>query len=336
MQPRSPQVILEAIISRTVPPDESVAAIEEIAQAVWVSPRLRGDEPIKDRAGFDGLHAAQSRWLVLLGHEAPAVRAAAAWLAAGFPGEPARAALLARLPVETKIVARVSVILGLGAVGKRADARALHPSLGAPSPEERAAAAVAVVRLDPERQALRELAIAAHASLDGRDLPWNEGNLRGLAQALLRERTDEALAVLAEEPRDAPLLMRIVFPDEDRGDDERLLEELGRRQRSALAYVARTGATVDLARYGIPEDLSRFLGLVPPGPLDRRVSGVPLWKTLRRHVRGLADAEPMLRALPRVEVEQLLDDVRSGAYGLLRMTRQRRPIVPLLEGILTP
>jgi hypothetical protein len=184
---------------------------------------------------------------------------------------------------------------------------------------------------------------------------WSSGRAGAewaLFAALRFQATEGSEADGAEPGEDWPLPSLLaeyaefaVLKEFDGRGDEVLARELSAAQKEALAVA---GAELGLytwaqQRCGVPlrtSDLDRYLGLVPPGPLDRQLqlslrtktADWPLWKWIRFAQRnGLEETliDALTRRLSLSEIVDLYKDVASGAYDPTNLGPSKP--VPLAE-----
>ena len=319
--------------------------------------------------GSDG-----AAWLALLAQGKPAERAQAAHGLGQIAEPPPEAveALCAQIDKERSRTARASELLAVGAIGRRLGQVGGWELLWRLTGEDdelcprppallvRLAATLALGWLSPalvteEGRALFE------ANRDHREkpeaLPWNGGDLGGLIaeqlaviEALDADRVKSEVTRLLEIDRQAAiraderLSERILAPLEGR-EHEPLLEDLSDEQRGLLVFDTEHGLVPEGWRccldFGTPvEDIfvtwRRYLGLTPPGPLDRRIElpyegevrRWPIWKWLRMVAReqvAAAEVEQAIEAaLSAEEIVDLCRDALGLAYGL----RGEQPLHP--------
>ncbi|MFQ5571265.1 MAG: HEAT repeat domain-containing protein [Rhodothermales bacterium] len=266
---------------------------------------------------------------------------------------------------ETEVHVRASALVSLGILSGQVPSEkyldVFDRALEDPVFLVRAAGAVAHVYAhsgEASDALWRVLEAAACARREPPDLfPWAQGAIAGLAAEALtmlapvdRERAVASLLRAVECQvkegdeagedlrREWPLpylvaehLVAMTFERFERRTDEVVLEELDEEQRRTLKRVGSDLGVITWAqRYrGIPHtqgSLRRFLGLVPFGPLDRKVKLAvgpyqetwPIWKWWRVARRGQIDeaalVDHLLDVLDTEEVFALCTDMVSGAY----------------------
>lgn len=176
-------------------------------------------------------------------------------------------------------------------------------------------------------------------SKQAKDLPWFEGELDNLvAVALTRAATHQGnmdvLSLLLDATKNKPTyasvargILDVAFPDEGgRATQLRVPSDLTEVQRRVLKEVIDrdlvhpvSGA---LARHGLlsgPLNLKRFIGLTPPGPMDRAVDGEPLFRLC---IDVMSDRKPesawldAMRALSPDEVIAASEDAAVPPYAV--------------------
>lgn len=278
-------------------------------------------------------HAGEIR--ALLAARAPETRAAAAFSLAWLPREaaPSIAALFAQVAREENTVARAAMLLALGHL-KAPGLRAFLD--GTPLP------ALALVTSEPDAlDEVLDAALAPTAKPVMKGLPFLDGavlRIRTLVlatatvrradlakhQALLArlppELADEAEAwtilVAARAGEGTPL---------DPLDPETLAPAAREvlRAHAACLRTAKNAAFLYQAffRAGLFATIDaneRALGVDPPGPLDARVDGRPLWWWLHRARADLVSFETWLDVVRRSDAVAVLEDAATAPYELYR------------------
>jgi hypothetical protein len=286
--------------------DLSVGGSHERYVANGLLPLLRDDPALAPiRTSVLG---ALDAWISLLGASAPELRAPAAVLLAMLPeaGSRSRDALRRVVDQDRNDKARASAVLALALLahevpdegdGQRfrqlqAKAKGLtHTAAGL---------ALAIVDPDPLPDELRVdlLGVVTKRARPVAGFPWFAGRMDELTAILLmgaavQHHNVDLLRSLLDEMRGSPLqrmlapaLVDVAFAD-DGGHpaDLRLATELSPTQRDVLEQLVKrdlhSSAEDALRVHGLVcgrPDLERFLGLKPPGPIDRVVNGQPLWR----------------------------------------------------------
>ncbi len=268
-----------------------------------------GEEAAPFRASYEAVERAVPALLVLLGDVDSAVRARAAMSLAWFSrkARPIRDALAARLGRENEPEVRASLSLSIvlhdSYVRERVELERVATFLDAADDRERVVAAFATLQHGESRHAarafacLREAVLAEPPLLAWDAMPWNEGDLGGIALRGLQQggprRASELLATLftlLERPTGpddpacklarasiAPLypLATPETPPKTGWSPKNVPADL-RRFAVAVAerpYLGSTGLYDALGRESLPNDLAplrKFLGLATlPSALDR-------------------------------------------------------------------
>lgn len=303
---------------------------------------------------YDAVKAGMPIFIELLADSDADVRVAAAFVLAFVdpPTDGAIDVLLARATSDDDERVRASALLAVGYTCRYARRTDLSDSLtaqldtGTPLLQLCAALALAQLHADAVTAGVR-------GALDrGRETPprvagfwpWADGDMkrfatvvRGAIQSTGEVLTDmRATTNPANDGWDAPLrALRRVFPaDADRTDELMLPGDLDDAQREVLRYFA-DNCTKQLIGYdymtarGLPrylDELRRFLGINPAGPLDAEVRvearTLPIWYALHGALVGTVSRAAVVDAwaqLPAAEALAAATDALDGPY---------RPAVP--------
>ena len=257
-----------------------------------------------------------------------------------------------QLDGETSETAALSELLAIGllAQGRGASgdegraAQAVAARLA--TPMARGASALALVLLDPGATSpavAKDLVALLQSAYDREGVPWCRGQWDLIvASTGWRARRGDDLAVAvagalrAEDPPAvwvAPaqaMLALAGFKKRWQPNDVAIVEELSDAQRAVGTSLARRSGVTNLG-WGMPRsarDRSRWLGLVPPGPLEKRVSfeldgatrELPLWKVWRTLYELQITTEDLPAAIAeRLDADERLEallEVDIGAYGI--------------------
>jgi hypothetical protein len=310
---------------------------------------------------YDAVVAGGATYVRLAGDADARVRCAAAFLLAYLEPVPAGAlaALRARLRVETDRRARASELLAIGYLSRYLESKEDEPLLTAyladPCPLVAIAAAAAVVQMygpTAPRPAFDVLDRGRRTALPVRGFwPWNDGDLRGLAQRLrmAMKSLDEVLADLeaataANDPEargaSAGKAFGMLFRDGEHDYDHPWLPaELDAPRRTVLAYFVETTLPKDgqkscslpywdeagaIGLFGDRDATRRVLGDLA-GAADRDVGGRPAWAAIYAVLVGVtpeAELHAALAAIPADERVAIVDDAVRGPF---RLHYPRRP-----------
>ncbi len=253
------------------------------------------------RATYEAVAAGTPRYLALLDDDDPRVRAAAAYAAPWFESTAKRVVddVRTRLAREDDVVARASMTLALGMAARRCRER--EPFAQALRDRDelvRACAACALAWADENQASSRALEpLVGQAQLRKTALPWNRGDLAGLAGILLAARAKgstsgmialaRGLATIEDPLRalQAAIALLAATGLAKLPREPVMLQSLNDAQREALTllsehapsfHFANIGAHLDA--HGLPasrDGLQRWLGIAAAtSPWERHVEVV--------------------------------------------------------------
>jgi hypothetical protein len=241
----------------------------------------------------------------LLGDRAAGVRARAAWVLGLLP-EVDATPLRARLAEERDEAVRASLTIALGLHGVTAEVTG--------TPLARAAAAIASAYAGPLTPLLED-ALGEAARLPAAEgVPWNGGDLAGIARAILADRVtdrpERALMLLVEQAAASPERDQLLDQARELALGEAppcLAAELPAPARAFLEAAAELPAfTTQLAPYTLDfdgdrrSDLRRYLGRDAAGPYETVVTAGrtwPIWRWLMGLGLGDVKAAELAAAL---------------------------------------
>ena len=302
--------------------------------------------------------------LSALGDPEERVRSAAAFALAWAPNlaDASRPALRKQVGAEAGEAAKLGELLAIGLLGHSRptseDARVIQEARGSKSPVVRGAGALANLVLTsktvPDDGA--DIAALLQSAIDPEVLPWRDGNVGRLFVSVATRVDASALAAAVAsklDPEAAPkswiaateaLLELGGFAKEWPEREVALPEELSETQRTIATGLARRDG-IEGIRWGVPRsarDRRRWLGLTPPGALEKRISfsheGTerqwPVWKVWQTAV-GSSDVTnfppAVLQALSPDEMLEAYAEVSLGAY-MITFNKYPPSLDPVLKG----
>ncbi|WP_437735243.1 hypothetical protein [Sorangium sp. So ce1335] len=315
------------------------------------------------RRALEAMEAELPR-LARLAEDADAGVRAAAAMALAFiasAAAPSRALLLGRLDREPEPLVRGSVAVALGMLGRYEPsaeiAQRLRALVAGNEPEIlRGVAFAARLHVDPAPPSAAELELAGAllraTRVDEALFPWMYGRVDHLVEQQLKAHSEEGALVAAR-------LLLAMVRDADASDplrNERAKDALGlvldpyadapdalsEGQAEVARELTRLDVDLPFALYHLPgrrRDRRRFLGIDPPGPLDRVVPldlpGVdpawPLWRTLRflggKRFDERVLAERLREALSPEDYLGVCGEWKLGTYGVRMRSDLLRPAI---------
>jgi hypothetical protein len=296
------------------------------------------------------LHVARGidAYLSMLGDKDAKVRTAAAFLSAFLSSEASKSIATVRkqLGVEKSEQPRASQLLALGLLGgylkTKEDVALFRAHEASDVLLVRVAARIGLhyaAESELSQEVLEQLVLAIpELAQPIPDFPWAEGQLSNYVALVVsglaaRRRQTELLgrllAVTAKtptQPRVASAMLASVFSGEHAAHQLRLPSELDDIQRHVLTQLVELelvprvrGALAYHGLFAAPADLKRFLGLTEQGPVDRAVSGEPLWRAIAGVLAGTLNMETWLervRTLSASEILSLAADAAEPPYAL--------------------
>ncbi len=297
--------------------------------------------------------------LSALGDADPLVRSSAAFALAWATdlAEQSVPALRKQVAVETSGAAALSELLAIGLLAPTAGDRSPIGKLAADGPLFRGGEALsrALVESKVEPASARGLIDLLQAPFDLQGVPWCDGQYDRLVAAVasrakVSDRMGRAIATFVDARGPAmpwlvparALISLGGFDTRWQQDDIALPEDLSDVQRDiAIGLARRDGIIVG---HGLPtsgRERRRWLGLTPPGPLEKRIPfegrSWPVWKVWGAlYERGLTKERlPPLIAerLDPDETFEALVEVQTNGYGLQSTTAVGPPTAALLEDV---
>ncbi|HEY3818799.1 MAG TPA: hypothetical protein VGL81_16625 [Polyangiaceae bacterium] len=272
------------------------------------------------------------------------VRTGAAFALTWAPGlaDVSRPALRKQLSAESSDLARMSLLLALGVLGRGHSAPDDHAALkvATGSPAVRGVAVLVRLLLGGKVSPIEgaeDVVALLQSPVDREGTPWCGGHVDRLVVSIatrLKARAEVALAVAAKLDVASPgeswrvparaLLELGGFTEQWKERDVALPEELSPTQTTIARILALRDA-VDGIGWGVPRsgrDRRRWLGLTAPGPLEKRLEAQrnwPVWRVWLDRVAQSASADfppAVVAALSADEVLEAYAEVCLGAYGI--------------------
>jgi hypothetical protein len=292
------------------------------------------------------------------------VRSAAAFALAWAPSvaDVSRPALRKQVGAEVGDAAKLSELLAIGLLGHSHptpdDAHVIQAARGGKSPVARGAGALANLLLTSKTSPDDgdDIAALLQSAVDPEMLPWRDGNLGRLLVSVatrIDARSELAVAVASKLDAQAPpkswvpateaLLELGGFAKQWPEREVALPEELSEAQRGIATGLARREG-IEGIRWGVPRsarDRRRWLGLTPPGALEKRIpfqhEGTerqwPVWKVWQTAVgasRVTDVPQAVLEALSPDETLEAYAEVHLGAY-MIAFNKQRPALEPVFK-----